>query len=228
MKLKFTLLFLLITFCFVGCAHKMDVTNIRSHFSPPIAPPKTPIKIGIKSSDDAVMEKSKYISAIVDAIKRSGSFEKTIYPYKHSVHNGDVDVVVDLSVMPKYSGSGSNFLVNWPGFLIFAPAFWGYGYNADIATMVNITFAEQNISQQIAVPLQYKFRHAAINRTWTEIGWLEFGIIPFIGGIAFTQYDPKITPDFISSISTSYGASISNKIIETIYSNPVAELVSKK
>jgi len=200
MKLKLTLLFVLITLYCIGCSHNMQVTNMKDNFSPPIPPPKETIKIGIKSSDDAEMEKCKYVSAVVDAIRRSGSFEKTIYPYSHSVHNGDVDVIVDLSVSPTYSGNGSNFLVNWPGFLIFAPAIWGYGYNAEIETTASITFSEQNISQQISMPTKYKFRQAEIDRTWTELGWFEVGIIPLIGGIAFTQYDPDVTDEFISIV----------------------------
>lgn len=216
---KMMLALSLVVFISIGCSHNMRITNLNDNFSPPVAPPKETIKIGIRSADDSDMEKSRYISSVVEAVRRSGSFEKIIYPYDHSRHNGDVDAIIDLSVSPRYSGEGSNFFVNFPGFLIFAPAIWGYGYNAKIDTVANISFSGKDISQQISIPTKYKFRQSEIDRTWTEVGWLEFGIIPLIGGIAFTQYDPDVTDEFITKVSPNYGACVAKKIAEAIYSN---------
>lgn len=226
MKLKLTFFVVLIAVFSIGCSHNMRVTNMKDNFSPPLPPPKKPINIGIKSSDAADMEKGRYITAVVDALNQSGSFEKTIYPYSRSVHEGSVDVLVNLSVSPDYSGKGSNFFVNFPGFLIFAPAIWGYGYTADIETIANITFPEENVTRQLSVPAHYSFRQAEIDRTWTEIGWFEVGIIPLIGGIAFTQYDPDVTDDFITKIERNYGSKIANNIIETVFTNSPQQKVN--
>ncbi len=227
MKTKFSVLFIMIMLFTVGCSHNMRVTNLEDTFSPPVPPPKEILKVGVKSSDDAQMERYRYISSIVDALKRSGSFEKIIYPYNHSIHKDDVDILVDLSVTPTYSGDASNFLINWPGFIIFAPAIWGYGYSADINTIANITFSENNITQQLNLPLKYNFRQAEFDRTWTEIGWLEVGVIPLIGGIAFTQYDSDVTDEFISQVAPNYGANVAKRIIEAIYTYPTATLSIK-
>ena len=104
-------------------------------------------------------------------------------------------------MVPHYDGEGLNFLVNWPGFLIFAPAIWGYGYNAEIETKVNITRLTDGSSQQIAISTKYKFRQAEIDRTWTEVGWFEVGLIPLIGGVVFIQYDTDVTDEFITKVA---------------------------
>jgi len=124
--------------------------------------------------------------------------------------------MIDINVVPHYSGEGLNFLVNWPGFLIFAPAIWGYGYNAEINTQVNITRLSDSSSKQISIPTKFTFRQAEIDRTWTEVGWLEFGVIPLIGGIVFIQYDPDVTDEFITKVSPYYGPYVARKILEAL------------
>jgi len=202
------------SFLFAGCSHPMRITNMDNYFTPPSPPRKEVVKLGVTSPNSVDPQNSRYVNAVVDSLQRSGNFEKVIYPYSQSVH--DVDIAVDLSVSPHYSGNGSNFLVSWPGFLIFAPAIWGYGYNAEIDTNANITYLKVKNSNQIAIPTKYTFRQAEMDRTWTEIGWLEVSLIPFIGGFAFTQYDPDVTDEFITKVSPNYGPYVAQKIIAAI------------
>lgn len=199
---------------FTGCSHNMRITNLDDYFAPPSPPLKAPIKIGVTSSNSTDPQTSKYVNSIVDALQRTGSFERVIYPYSQSVH--EVDVVIDIAVQPSYTGQGSNFWVNWPGFLIWAPAIWGYGYNAEIETKANITNLKGSGSQQITVPVKYKFRQAEIDRTWTEIGWLEVSLIPFIGGFVVMDYDPDVTDEFIAKVSPNYGPYIVKKILDVL------------
>ncbi len=63
--------------------------------------------------------------------------------------------------------------------------------------------------------MTYHFRHAAINRTWTDASWFEVGIIALIGGAAFTSYDTGVTNEFIQKVSPSYGPYVAKKIVET-------------
>jgi hypothetical protein len=203
---------------FIGCTHSMNIINTEDYFTPPSALLKKPMKLGITSNSDTDPQKSRYVMAIIDALKKNGSIELVIYPYSSSTHKDMIDAVVDISIKTHYAGKGSNFFVNWPGFLIFAPAIWGYGYNAEIETQANIADVKDGKSQLITIPMRYDFRQADIRRTWTEVGWLEIGIIPLIGGIAFTSYDNRITSEFITNVASSYGPYVANKIIETTYS----------
>lgn len=205
----------------IGCSHPMRVTNLDQYYAPPSAPPKKEtIKLGITSGTASDIQGSRYVNAAIDALKRNSAIEKVVYPYNKAVHEGMVDTVVDISIIPRYSGRGSNFFVNWPGFLIFAPAIWGYGYNADIDTKANVTRLKDNLSQQVDIPTNWDFRQAEIDRTWTEIGWFEVSLIPFIGGIVFTQYDPDVTDEFITKISPTYGEFVARKIADTALSFP--------
>lgn len=203
-------------FALTGCTHSLRITNLGDYFAPPVSSPEESLRIGITSGSDSHIQNSRYVSSIVDALQRNGSIEKVIYPYNAAVQNARVDVLLDISVNPKYSGRGSNFFVNWPGFLIWAPAIWGYGYNAEIETRVNINRQNKNQSQQIIVMNRYKFRQAEFDRTWTEIGWLEVSIIPFIGGIAFIQYDPDVTDEFITKVYSYYGPYVASKILAAL------------
>lgn len=216
--MKKNILFLIVfaSFLFVGCSHSMRITNADDYFAPPSTPVKQPIKLGVVSNSMSDPQNSKYVSAVVDALQKNSSIERVVYPYNQAAHQGMVDAVVDIAIKPSYSGSGSNFLVNWPGFLIFAPAIWGYEYNADIETLATITSQKDGRSQQITIPTIYHFRHAAMNRTWTEIGWFEVGVIPLIGGAVFTSYDDNVTSEFIRNVSPNYGTYVAKKIVATV------------
>lgn len=136
--------------------------------------------------------------------------------YSYNRDYGKVDYRLDISAKPHYKGQTNNFFVNWPGFLIFAPAIWGYGYEANINTEISITKLKNNISESIDINAKYDFRHAAMNRTWTGIGWFEIGITPFIAGLFFTQYDQTVTREFINKVSDDYGSFISRKVVKGI------------
>jgi hypothetical protein len=38
--------------------------------------------------------------------------------------------------------AGWNFLINWPGFVVFLPAWVGYGYHAEVETRLRIEDSE--------------------------------------------------------------------------------------
>lgn len=203
-------------FC-TGCSHNMRITNVDDFFVPPSAVPKQPVKIGVTSSNINQTQNSKYIAAVVDALQKNGGVERVIYPYSAADHKGLADAVIDLSVKPRYDGKGSNFWVNWPGFLIFAPAVWGYGYTAEIETHAAITNLKSGASKEISIPVKYEFRHADIDRTWTELGWFEVGIIPLVGGMVFTGYDEDVTGEFIRNVGPSYGPYVAAKAASAVY-----------
>lgn len=200
-----------------GCSHQMHITNTEDYFSPPSPPLAKPIKLGVTSSTITDAKNSRYVNAVVDALQRSGNFERILYPYSQSVNQGQADMLIDLAVNPKYDGSGANFFISWPGFIILAPAAWGYKYTAEIETRVSITNLKDNTSKQIAIPTHYVFRHADIGRAWTEAGgWLLFSVPALVGGIVFTGYDNDITPEFITLVSPNYGAYVSKKIVDAL------------
>ncbi len=73
----------------------------------------------------------------------------------------------------------------------------------------------------------FELRHADINRTWTEVSWFEWGIIAFIGGIAFTQYDDNVSPLVADKIQEPIGDYIAQKIIKSINDSGHFALIRK-
>ncbi len=214
-----------VLFLLSGCTHAMRITNTDKFTLSPTAPLSKPVKLGVTSASDVHPQNKRYVAAIIEALQKNGNVSQVLYPYKRT-ENDTVDAVADITVNPKYSGVGSNFFVNFPGFLIFAPAIWGYGYQADIDTQVLLVNAKESSQQQISIPCSYEFRQADMNRTWTELGWLEIGIIPFVGGIVFTGYDENVTEQFITKVSPSYGPFVAAKIVSAI--RPAATAPSSK
>ncbi|MDH4163102.1 MAG: hypothetical protein OEW15_10490 [Nitrospirota bacterium] len=200
----------------VGCTHSMHISNAEEYFTPPAPPVKRPVKLGVTSSNTVDVKNSRYVASIIDALNQSGNFERIIYPYNPAVHQGEVELIADINVHPRYTGSTGNFFLNWPGFLIFAPAIWGYKYHAELETQVMLTRVADSQTQQMSIPTRYTFRHAEMNRTWTEIGWFEVGIIPLISGFFFTDFDPEVTGQFISQVGPSYGTFVARKILSAL------------
>lgn len=197
-----------------GCSHAMHVTNLDS-YRPMPSPPTVPARsVGLTARNLDDPEVRGYVDGIAEGLRRDASFERVVYPFDPRAGH-DVDVVFDVQVVTTYAGRGSNFLVNWPGFLIFAPAIWGYGYEASIVTKA-LVWTRDGATNALEIPTVYDFRHASIGRTWTELGWLEVSIIPFIGGIVFTRYDAGATPQFVSLVAPSYGAYVAQRLRESL------------
>ncbi len=207
------ILFALALITVTGCTHKMEVTNLDNYRVAPTPPSRTTRTIGITTANASDPRNERYVSCIVEALQKNGNLSRVIYPYNRSMHEDLVDAVVDIAVNPRYDGKGSNFFVNFPGFLIFAPAIWGYGYTADIKTDFSVSSPTGNLITQQSVPTQYEFRQADMGRTWTEVSWFEVGVIALVGGVVFTGYDTGVTDEFISTVSPNYGSFVAQKIV---------------
>jgi hypothetical protein len=199
-------LFALFAAC--GCVHTLAIDQTP----PPIARTDAgaaPLVIGVKG-DLTPDEAQGYVEAIAKSLQLHPIAQRVIYPWTPASR---VDVVADVKVAPEYKGAGMNFLVNFPGFLVFAPAWYGYIYHANPRTRVELhRDGGSGAAETIEWENDYEFRQADIGRTWTEISWIEVGAIAFIGGIVFTRYDTDQTPVFIKEVAPSYGETIATLI----------------
>jgi hypothetical protein len=159
-------------------------------------------------------EAKGYVDAIAHSLETQGIVRRVVYPF---APGAEVDVVADVSVTPEYRGSGLNFLVNFPGFLVWAPAWNGYRYYANPRTRVDLARADGRPLGSVSFDHQYRFHQADMGRTWTEISWLEVGVIALVSGIVFTRYDTDQTLPFIDAVSASYG-----EVVATMIANELA------
>lgn len=196
-----------------GCAHQLEVKNLRSYQNMQMNPLEKPITIGVVPSTEDIDSK-RLMKGVGTAL---GKYSATVLlPYSPTSAR-KADVIAKIAIRPEYKGSGWNFLINWPGFLIWTPAWHGYVYKVNYDVEIMLTKGGDNSKiDSWSIPVKLNLRHAEMNRTWTEIGWLEWGVIPLVGGIVFTQYDPGVTPILVDKIEVPIGDYIAQEIITRI------------
>ena len=201
----------------LGCTHTLAINKYPGMPFVGAAPPR-PLVIGLVSQGGAPYSEL-YVEAIAKGLQLQAAVERVVYPY---VRGSSVDVIANVDVTPEYQGAGMNFFVNFPGFLVFAPAWNGYKYQANPRTRVELVTPDGSSIGEISWEHNYVFHQADMGRTWTELSWFEVGIMAFIGGIVFTQYDTDQTPHFIEEVANSYGRQVAARISRglTDYSRP--------
>ena len=197
-----------------GCTHQLACKNIGDYRPTALGTVSKPLAIGIVpiGGDEYGDQLIRYVRDSL-VLKYNA---KVILPYLPG-SSEPADIVATLSVKPKYEGSGWNFLVNFPGFLVFVPALNGYVYQVGYDTSVVLQNTEDSTTiATFEVPITLNLRHADINRTWTEVSWLEFGVIAFVGGIVFTQYDTNVSPIVMKDLGPQLGEYLATEIMNRV------------
>ncbi len=205
-----------------GCAHPLTVKNLDLYKPSFVNSQQSNLRIGLVGVT-STPEEERLLTAAANALKRDGL--KVEYPFHVNDSNrAAVDYIVKVATSSDYKGSGWNFLINWPGFLVWAPAWHGYNYRAIYGFDVDITDAKTGESlPRISSPVDLEIRHADMNRTWTELSWLEWSLIAFIGGIVFTRYDKSVTPLLVNAVETRIADYTSSKIASAVISAKMPE-----
>jgi len=199
-----------------GCAHRLEIKNLRDYQNTNLSALEEPLAIGIVPAPMDV-EEQRLVSGIGHSLKKYSA--NTILPYT-SASRQKVDIIADIGINSRYEGSGVNFLINFPGFLIWTPAWNGYVYHATYNFNIRLTrAADGTLIDTWPMTVNLSLRQAEIDRTWTEISWFEVGAIAFFGGIAFIQYDDDVTPLLIDEISDPIGNYIAEEIIRRLNTN---------
>jgi hypothetical protein len=130
------------------------------------------------------------------------------------------DVVLAIDHRLEYRSSGWNFLVNWPGFLAFLPAWIGYGYHADIETRVAIHDAQGALLGEETIPVNYRMRHADMDRTvWAGFGWFPatYGVAALGGGVyGALTFDDDAIGAFQAATRENYASYAGSRVLERI------------
>ena len=211
-------LILTAAFLTTSCSHTLEVKNLGLYKPTFMSSIRRDIRIGVLAVTSAP-EEERLVLGAVNALKRDGF--KVTYPFFSNEENRQaVDYVVKLTTSSEYRGSGWNFWINWPGFLIWTPAWHGYDYGALYHFDADITETKTGTElPQLSAPVDLDIRHAAINRTWTEISWFEWSVIAFIGGLVFMRYDKSVTPLLLDATETKIADYVASKIEAAISSS---------
>lgn len=198
-----------------GCVHDLSVENIGAYTNTRFEPLGKPLKLGI-ITDAATMEEKHLITNISDTL-----MEYSVQPVMQQslATKVDVDAIASIDIKSEHDGSGTNFWINWPGFLIFAPSWNGYIYEVKYRFNVKLSNPEnKKLIDEFTVPVTLDIRHANINRTWTEISWFEVSAIALIGGFVFISYDDSVTPLLIDKYGQTIGRYVAKNIINHLKS----------
>ena len=112
-----------ILFC-TSCAHQLEVKNIDLYRNNSLAVSDKNTRIGIVPTT-ADRHCERVIKGIGEELTKYSA--GVVLPYS-SENQNDVDVIAKINIIPEYKGSGANFWINWPGFLVWAPAWNGFVY----------------------------------------------------------------------------------------------------
>jgi hypothetical protein len=198
----------------VACTHGLEIKNLDKYQGMAIIPEKTKDTIGLAHQEAVGMDVccQRMLRGVGTALSKRAE----VVPY--SPTDSRIKYAVQINSKSEYKGSFWNwFPINWPGFLIFTPAWNGYVYKASFDVDVSITDTVENRKiESFSIPIKLNLRHADMDRTWTEIGWLEYGVIPLVSGIFFISYDPDVTPELADKIEVPIGEHIAEKIISRI------------
>ena len=198
-----------------GCAHPLVVKNIDSYRAFGTTPQATEKSIGFVTTASMYSDQV-ILNGVADSLRRYS--RSVVTPYVKG-GKSDVDVVANVDLRSSFDGSGINFLIDWPGFLIWTPAWNGYVYKIKHNFSVRLEDGKSDATlDSFNIPVDLDVRHAAMNRTWlAESGWWLLWSVPaLIGGIMHTEYDPNVTPLEAREIAAPIGDFVAQEIVRHI------------
>jgi hypothetical protein len=210
---KMTAVFLALFFW--GCSHALEVTNLDKYQTTNYAlnQGQRPT-VGLVASEGDI-HCSKLIKETASQLQKQAD---VTYPC-HPGIGKDPEYLVEIKTNSNYKGSFWNwFPISFPGFLIFTPAWHGYVYKANYDFDVDITKEGTRIDT-FKVPVEFNIRHADMDRTWVELGWLEWGVTALVGGLFSIPYDPDVTPQLVDKVERPLGEYMADKIMKSVKTN---------
>lgn len=210
--MKKLMIFQLLASLIIGCSYPLEITN-RPPTSSVMKPTKA-VKIGILPSEDPL------INAAIEEISLNSAVASAKKGYQ--IGSGvDVDYVSGLSQNMKFTASGQNFWITFPGFILFTHSWLGYKYYIDIDTQSKILDPSGKVLNEASIVTPYEIRYTSFARGSAAalVGWIVpgFGLFDIIPGAMFaSDYDQRATPEFIEKVKPSYKAFVANKVLEQI------------
>jgi hypothetical protein len=205
-----------------GCSHPLTVKNLGKYDVSRATAMTTPKTIGVVA-DQSNIHDDRIADGIIDNLRRYA--REVVAPY-HNRSQVDVDVVAKIDIDSEYLGSGQNFWIDFPGFLVWYPAMNGYVYTINHDFNIRLEDgATQGELKSFTVPVNLDIRHAAMNRTWlAESGWWApgWGITAALGGLIHMDYDRNVTPLAAEKVAQPIGDYVAQEIVKRICARDMA------
>lgn len=202
-----------------GCTHALEVHNLERYQEPTrLEPAPVRTRVAVRPYAGPI-DALFWFEALLWQLGRSPVVEEIRTDYVESPDDTYLpDLILSLDHRLDYRSSGWNFLINWPGFVVFLPAWLGYGYHAEVETRVRIEDSE-GAASELAIAASYDLRHADMDRTvWAGLGWLGlYGATALVGGVYDAiVFDEGIIGGFQVRVRENYSAYVANRIVDKI------------
>lgn len=175
---------------FTGCTHPMTVTNLNNYHNKTIVQLDERLRVGIRANA-ADLNGYRFIHSVGRNLLKYNAQSTTAVD-----DTGYIDVIANISLVSKQRGSGWNFWCDFPGFLIWFPAWHGYNYQYMYDIDVTLNDAKTGkLINSFFIPVRLDIKHADISRTWVDgVAWPTLGVTALFGGLHNMTYDETVTP----------------------------------
>lgn len=214
MKISVVAISILMAVLLGGCTYALRVTH-----EPGLEPQKVilmkQVKIGVLKTDDYLLQGG------VEKLRRNSDISEIKTNYQ-AESNLQIDYIYKLQRKVRYRSSGENFFITFPGFLVFAPAVFGYKYYIDIATVATLMDKDGEVLSTSVIKTPYEIRYTSYERgsAVTMIGWLVPLIISplnIITGMVYSSTcDLRARDEFYDAIKDSYSSTIASHLLRQI------------
>lgn len=172
---------------FSGCTYPFTVTNFEPYLHRNTPCLDEPLRIGVRGNASDL-----YGHRMIHSIRR----DLIKYKAESTADLEDkelLDVIADISIRSAKRGSGKNFWMDFPGFLVLYPSWRGYQYHIHYDIDVKLYDAQTGtLINDLFLPMRLKARHADMNRTWAQ--WSIPVVSAFCMGFNHMSYDESLTP----------------------------------
>ncbi len=205
----------------VACTHSMQVKNLDDYHSSPGDTLGRRHNVALLRRDPEDNQ-SPFVQHVVEALRNHPAVDRVRTGWRWEVSDAEFtpDVVLALDPQPEFHGSGWNFLITFPGFLLFSHAWNGYVYRCDVPTSYTIyNPQDRSAARSDTIATTFDIRHCDFERGfWASTGWW----VPGYGGSSLLAapflipYDPDATASFHDTIRTTYGRYIAESILRNV------------
>jgi hypothetical protein len=201
----------------LGCAHDMEVMNLQDYAHPAVFRDndrKVDLFVAQSSIDPAALW-------LRNAVERELASRHEVGHFSTELKRDETfpPTAFGLSIDPTitFDTSGWNFIINFPGGMIFTPAWHGYDYVANISTTVAIHDATGKTLRELKIDTPYEFRHADFGRCWWPVFQFEI-FLNWIGGIYTSlSYDDDATAPFQRAVEQNYASFVTDRLLDELF-----------
>lgn len=203
----------------VGCTHPLEwrgmvFDNVEARN---VDMDGTAVEIVCDVYDDTTLQFCQYLR---DALRGRTGCSVALSARKGRVYS---DYLIECSADLQGSGDASNFLVSFPGFLLLAHAWLGYGYDVDVSVKCVIHNTNQLMKLgDFGEEHHLRIRYADLGTTWAP-GWSWYPLLcaipAFVNGFVVMGYDTDVTPELKSQLFPLLAEQVAAKIVSSIRFN---------